>query len=610
MNILPVSLCLDGRKVVLRPGDFAPNAKGEACARLGDLLVRLSAADAPDYVWQTLHLENTGAENSPQLSHICSLELFLPDAAGSRFYTLHGDDCSARSFLPDERKLTSPVTLEPWGGRSSSATAFPFFDLTLPDGETILFGVGWTGQWKAELIPERGGVRVSIGLSYCDLFLRPGESLRFPSVFVTRGRGGEATRQAFKRLLLRDFDPLAGKENKALPFAIQPFDRYFKKGLSWETEQGQLHSIDAALRCRELDTLWLDAAWFRDGFPTGVGNYAFSEGFPHGLRPIAERAHEKGMRFVVWFEPERVYKGSDLFQNHPEFLLSNGDPNTFLLNLGDETAWNWIFTTLRDFLIDNQIDVYRQDFNMEPLLYWVQNDEPNRVGITEIRYITGLYRLWDELRAAIPGLEIDNCASGGRRLDFELIRRSYPLWRSDTNCFAVRPDWHSYTFNQVQTMALAQYLPYHAAAIWEPDVYQMRSAAALGLACAFDILNPAFPYEKAARVLHDVKRLVPYWSLDFYPMTPIHSRENDFAAYRFERDGVGCAFLFRREECEKDSYLFSLPTLSPETSYRLILTDQSLEKTEAVYSGKELIEGIELTLAQKPDSLIVEYCPA
>jgi hypothetical protein len=42
--------------------------------------------------------------------------------------------------------------------------------------------------------------------------------------------------------------------------------------------------------------------------------------------------------------------------------------------------------------------------------------------------------MWDELRQRHPKLTIDNCASGGRRIDLETCSRSYPLWRSDTQC--------------------------------------------------------------------------------------------------------------------------------------------------------------------------------
>jgi hypothetical protein len=68
--------------------------------------------------------------------------------------------------------------------------------------------------------------------------------------------------------------------------------------------------------------------------------------------------------------------------------------------------------------------VYRNDFNMDPLPYWRAADAPDRQGITEIRYVEGLYAMWDEIRAKTSGTVPDDCASGGRRIDLEMCIRS------------------------------------------------------------------------------------------------------------------------------------------------------------------------------------------
>ena len=64
------------------------------------------------------------------------------------------------------------------------------------------------------------------------------------------------------------------------------------------------------------------------------------------------------------------------------------------------------------------------------------SDEPDRRGITEMKYIKGLCRLRDDLLPACPGLRIANCSSGGRRLDFETASRSITLRRSSSGCFS------------------------------------------------------------------------------------------------------------------------------------------------------------------------------
>ena len=95
----------------------------------------------------------------------------------------------------------------------------------------------------------------------------------------------------------------------------------------------------------------------------------------------------------------------------------------------------------------------RIDFNINPGSYWAQADGANRTGITENRYIQGLYALWDALLAAHPGLIIDDCSSGGRRIDVETLSRSFPLWRSD------KPGGGDPAYLQSTSVGITQFAP-------------------------------------------------------------------------------------------------------------------------------------------------------
>lgn len=614
VNYYSASIKYNGEKVILNPKEMAFE-NGCFYKDIDGVRVSLKIESMAEYSLQTIYFENIGKENSGRITDVRTMDLNIPAKNTAHLSTLTGDDCSARSFNTVEEDITAPKTVFPAGGRSSSITGFPYFDITA-DGITYLVGIGWTGQWIYTLTPIKNAVNISVGLQYADFYLKPGERVRGAAVFIMAGIGVDATRQAFKRIEYRDFNALAGTDYKTLPYAIQPFDRYFKKGFGWETEEGQLKSVQDAKKCKYLDTVWLDAAWFREGFPHGVGNYNFEKGFPRGLKPISDAAHKEGMKFMVWFEPERVYEGSDVFKYQSKYLIKAENPdshvfnlsdeNTRLFNLADDEAREWLHNTLKNFIAENGVDIYRQDFNFEPLNYWLSNDEEGRQGITEMKYVAGLYKLWDDLKSDFPDMIFDNCSSGGRRLDFEMNKRGVPMWRSDTNCFAVRDDWHSFTFNQMHAMALSRYLPYHAACIWEPDVYRMRSAAALGLACAFDIMNPEFDHERAAKVLEDVKSKAHYWYLDFYAMTEITADESDFAAYRFERDGIGCAYIFRRDNCENNTYKLVIDTLE-EGAYTLKISDNDLRITEKTVTAAELKKGIDIVIDALPGSAIVEY---
>ena len=275
--------------------------------------------------------------------------------------------------------------------------------------------------------------------------LHPGESIRTPRILLLRWSGDriEAHNQ-FRRLLLAHYLPKLDGHPVSLAIAAQSFNRWAGGTRpNWATEAGQLVAakVDRDLGC---DTLWFDAGWFEGNFPNGVGNwFPKPKEFPNGLKPVGEACEKLGLKFLVWYEPERVARDTQLAREHPEFVLpANKPPGTGgLLNLGDPHAWRWLTDLLIRQITDFHIHTYRNDFNMDPLPFWRQNDPPDRQGISEIRYVEGLYAMWDEMRARFPRMYLDDCASGGRRIDLEMVMRSVVQTRSDSACTPGRSEW-------------------------------------------------------------------------------------------------------------------------------------------------------------------------
>ena len=562
-----------------------------------------------DSVYRRFVLTNVGTVKTPQLTDLYVCRAEIPCGETVRFNSLRGDDNSKESFLPTHKLLKTgdTLTLEPTGGRSSNTTAFPFFDFDL-GGKAIYFSVGWSGQWKCEIEKKENLLTVKIGHAYADFYLEPGESVSLPSVFSVEGESGESVRKRAKKIMRNHFDPLQGT-GITLPISSQPYDRYFYgRCPEWPTEEGQIRLLHRAEKCKYFNTHWLDAAWFKEGFPNGVGNYSFEKGFPRGLKKVSDAVHEAGMRFLLWFEPERIVKGSEVETEHPEFLLSvPNDEFTYCYNLGKEDAYCWLRDTLVRFIGENGLDIYRQDFNFEPLPYWRNNDEENRAGMVEIRYINGLYRLWDDLKKAYPKLVIDDCASGGRRIDFETMRRAVPLWRSDVACGPITETAHNDVYDQNQTLCLGEYLPYHSIAAWELVANDIRSAATEGLACTFDFLNPDFDFELATALLEEVTRLAKDWDGDFYPLSEPTLREDVSVAYQLAKQDHGFAVIFRRADCPECAYPLFLKSIDIHADYRLTVSDEHLDQTVYDISGADLVNGFTVPLPQPHTSAVVEY---
>jgi hypothetical protein len=73
-----------------------------------------------------------------------------------------------------------------------------------------------------------------------------------------------------------------------------------------------------------------------------------------------------------------------------------------LLNLGHPEALRWLIEHTAKVITEQGIDLYRQDFNMDPLEHWRRADDPDRQGMTENLYVQGYLTFWGELRRRFP----------------------------------------------------------------------------------------------------------------------------------------------------------------------------------------------------------------
>jgi alpha-galactosidase len=558
----------------------------------------------PAAVDWVLYLKNTGTADTPLLDAIRPLDLAvtLPGAADEvLLHRAYGSTCAATDFLPIDEPLPpgADVNLAPNGGRSSDGQ-LPFFNLQWPDGGVVA-AIGWSGQWCARIRREGAGLAVTAGQQFAKFRLHPGEEVRTPRILLLHYTGADrlAGNNRLRRLMLEEYLPRL----KGMPVtAPTTHNSWFAFGEgNGVTEANQLEFI-RAVAPTGVECFWLDAGWFEGGWPAGVGNwFPRKDAFPNGLKPLGEAAHAAGMKFVVWFEPERVNPASRIGREHPGWVLRNGSGDG-LFNLGDPAARQWMTDHLSKCIDDWGIDVYRNDFNIDPLRFWKQADQPDREGITEIRYVEGLYAMWDALRAHHPSIFIDNCASGGRRIDLETMSRSIPLWRSDTSGVTARP---MPTQDQVQTAGLSLWVPAHTAGIWSFDPYVYRSVATTGMNCSQDARAAGYPAEAARKSFAEVTRLRPLWAGDFYPLLDITLDARHWAGWQLDRTDLGKGFvvLFRREQSPYAGAVVQVRGVDPGATYRVTCTDTG---SVEVRTGEQLGR-LSVQIDAAPGSRLIEY---
>ena len=616
--------------------------------------------DFPALDW-LLELENCGGADTPIVENLLPLDLILPLAESEvlRLHYCRGSSARIDDFVPIMDELNpffdDPIHLKAILGRSS-CPVLPYFHLErAADGMTI--AVGWSGQWAVSLARLRSsepgseqsadGARFTAGMETTRFRLRPGERVRTPRILLLCWEGGSLLTAVnrFRQLMFEHYLPRIHGKLPKLPRAFSVFD--VGDPVNEELE------MTAQRRAAPLgfDTHWIDASWFgRSDHPwwEDVGTWTVDgENYPHGLRPISDGAHEKGMRFLLWIDPEHARADSQIAREHPSFILrrSDRDRDNLLVDLGNPEARAYITDLVSRLIAENRVDIYRQDFNIHPLPYWREADAPDRVGIAEMLHIDGLYEFWDELLRRHPGLLIDNCASGGTRIDLETCSRSVPLWCTDFQVsifYAFGLD-ALHISAQCLSGGLAPWVPLFSTGVPTFAPYGFRSLVGPGRVCFLHIdrgsgndrrrcgngtalakrdwaevwgfgtsvADDAFPADLARQALAEAESLEPYFQGDFYALLPVTTSPAHWCAYQYHRTDMaaGFAVFFRRPQSLFSQMEAGLHGLDAAAEYMVSLSPGYREQPRRRMSGSEL-EALTVEIPDRPGSVLLRYARA
>ena len=578
------------------------------------LEVRVVAVDYGDYpaVEWTAYLNDKGPTATPIIEQVRGIDSILGNRGqkDAILRTTQGDITTAKSYEPLEFKLDDQAqSFEPNGGRPTNG-AWPYFNIDFGRSGVIV-AVGWPGQWQAQFSREAHSISVRAGQETTHLKLEPGEEIRTPLTALLFWSGGDwiAGQNLWRHWFLAHNIPRPGG---GLPRPMTSICM----GLH-QSAAGEKGFIDTYLNQGEkIDYWWMDAGWYetkKDWFSaTGVGTWKPDPvRFPHGIREVSDYAHSKGMKFVLWFEPERVYRGSFIWDNHPDWLLKWKDKDDIcLLNLGNPEARRWITDYISQFITDQGVDLYRQDFNVNPLKAWQNTDTVDRQGMTENLYVQGYLAYWDGLLRQHPGMLIDSCSGGGGRNDLETLRRSVPLLRSDfqaPNSSPANPmPADVFDGNQGHTYGLSLWVPYFGTGVYADDVYSARShlCPAMGVGTQ-DLENPNWAAFR--RQISDHRAVADYFYGDYYPLTPYSKATDVWMAWEFVRPDLGDGMIqaFRRELNMNVEVRLKLHGLKPEANYEF--TDLDTSKTVKATGDALMTDGIKLAAASPRTALILTF---
>jgi len=194
-----------------------------------------------------------------------------------------------------------------------------------------------------------------------------------------------------------------------------------------ETEAGIDREIDMAADLG-AETFVIDAGWYGpepNEWWNNTGDWYPGAWLPNDIQPIREYARKKGLRFGLWVEIEAAGAASKLRKEHPDWILTrNGQPvaNGRELDVANPVVAKWMESEIARLIRKYDLDVFRIDYNMST----EEDGNQVREGFVENslwRHVENLYAMFDHLRQQFPGVIFQNCAGGGGRLDWGIMRR-------------------------------------------------------------------------------------------------------------------------------------------------------------------------------------------
>lgn len=190
----------------------------------------------------------------------------------------------------------------------------------------------------------------------------------------------------------------------------------------------------------------MDDGWFGDKYPRKQDNSSLGDWvvdkqkLPGGIKALTDAARERKLKFGIWIEPEMTNTTSELFEQHPEWVLQRPGRDLRKGRGGTQVVLDMTNPKVQDFVfsvVDNLMTQYPEIAYIK----WDANASIENYGSTYlprakqsniyVDYHLGLIKVLKRIREKYPDLVIQDCASGGGRANYGLLPYFDEFWVSD-----------------------------------------------------------------------------------------------------------------------------------------------------------------------------------
>lgn len=436
---------LDGRTPGLRVGEIAEECLADGSRHLTihlehpadglAIALHLIAYADTALLEQWIEVRNSGV----QPVSITRLDSFQLDIPAASYELISYSSAWGQEFAQERQPLLGEMLLETRKGRSSNER-HPWFALVRGDGQVFSASVMWSGNWVCRVQPRNGGYRLSGGLHDWAFSkeLAPGDSVESAHVALVLGARPDLNDISadYANVGRRHWYP-HNALSESLPVEWNHWWPYFDHAIDEEVFKQNVEEA-ARIGC---DVCTLDAGWFG---PTDAGSHWYdyrgdwdmvnTERFPSGVRALADYTHAWGMAFGLWCEIEGLGQRARLAETHPAFVARRDGERLGYVCFGNPAVQEWALATLDHLIRDYACDWVKLDFNLDPGAGCNRTDHGHGAGDGLYEHYQGYYRTLERIRQRHPQVLLENCSSGGLRIDLGIARQTHATFLSD-------PDW-------------------------------------------------------------------------------------------------------------------------------------------------------------------------